>query len=409
MLDREKLQRLNPKLFLLFAILGFSALWYSPFLVSICTGVLTLLSLPNLKLIWQQNKSLVSVMVCFFLFGILDVIRNNSEGIAVAKLGLLVGFVFVLLSAFYYFRYKPKYAVWFVFSISAIVLIINIIAVGNYLLNKAMYDALLLQSKSIPILNMHHIHFGVINAITLFLLFGVLRFHTKSTKLKNTFYPILIIIFICFHILSSRTGIIAFYGGALVSLLIYAIYNKQFKVVLLGGLLISISFGTASIFSTSFKNKISNSIEDFKSIQTGGEEINFKSMAMRLEASKMCIELIKENPVIGVGAAKQDLALQQIYIKQNTALIPINRVGPHNQWLEFGVKYGVSAIILLLVFFILMVLPFDARGSLFYGFLTVICISMLFESLLERQASIYFISLFLGVAHSLFNRHIYEI
>ena len=80
MLDSEKLQTLTPKLFLFFAILGFSALWYSAFVVSLCSGIIALLILPYLKELWQQNKALVSVMGVFLFFGILDVIRNNSNG-----------------------------------------------------------------------------------------------------------------------------------------------------------------------------------------------------------------------------------------------------------------------------------------------------------------------------------------
>ena len=405
MLDRERLLSLTPKLFLFFSILGFSALWYSTFVVSFCTGVLALLLIPFLKQLWSKNKAIVVVMACFALLGVLDVLRCNTEGIAGAKLGLLVGFAVVLSSAYIHFS-KKSTAIYFILITSVIVLIINGIAVGNYLLNKAMYDELLLQSKSIPVLDMHHIHFGIINASILFLLFGILQVITVEIPYRKAFYAILVLIFIAFHILSSRTGVIAFYSGTFVSLFIYAMAVKKYKVFIVGVFLVSASFGLASVFSTSFKNKISNSVEDFRSIQEGGEEINFKSMAMRLEAGKMCFEIIKSNLFLGVGAAKQDEALQQMYIEQESELFPINRVGPHNQLLEFGVKYGVFGIVLILVFFKVWLIPFSFQSYLFYGYLTLIFVSMLFESLLERQASIYFISLFLTASSTLFKSHI---
>ena len=63
----------------------------------------------------------------------------------------------------------------------------------------------------------------------------------------------------------------------------------------------------------------------------------------------MCIKIIKNNP-FGVGAKAQKQVIQETYVKENTPLDIENRVGPHNQFLEFGVKYGWIGIFLLILF-----------------------------------------------------------
>jgi hypothetical protein len=269
------------------------------------------------------------------------------------------------------------------------------------MLKKDFYDALLLQSKSLPIPNMHHIHFGIINACIIALLLGLLI--TKSLKDKiqfNLAICLLLISVVSFHILSSRTGLLSFYVGILVSMIWYTIQKKSFKAMFLGILIIILSLSMSYYFSDSFRNKIQNSIEDYNSWGKG-DEINFKSMAMRMEASKMCIQIIGEYP-LGVGAEAQEQVLQATYVKENTPLDMENRVGPHNQFLDFGVKYGWIGMILLFLFFIYLI-PIIRKSSFpMIAIVGIIFTSLFFESLLERQTSIFIFSLFIPLSISLF-------
>jgi O-antigen ligase len=403
MLDKDRFNLLSPNFFLSFALVGFAALWFSPFLVSVSTAAMALLAIPSYKSIWREYRNVVLSLLLILVLSALDMLRKGDDAsIASAKFGLLIGLFFLLLSAVYFFQHNKKNAVVFILFSSLIVLIVNVLAVGNYFLYKTYYDELLLQSKSIPVLNMHHIHFGIINASVIFCLFGVLHKKLVDNWKMTVSWIALALIFICFHILSSRTGVLAFYSGAMLALLGYSLYTKAYKILFFGLVLGALSILVAASVSTSFNNKISNSVEDYQSIIKGGKEINFKSMAMRLEANKMCLQIIADHPFIGVGASNQDTEMQKMYSKHGTLLLEENRVGPHNQFLEFGVKYGVIGIVSIVVLLLIFVLPYKQNAYLFYGFICLLFISMLFESLLERQASIYFTSLFLGVGYSLF-------
>ncbi len=383
-------------------LLGFISLWLSPFLVSLTTGLSLIYVIANYNyFLIHNNLKITYIAIAVFLLSLGDILLNGYTTITFSKSLLLLGFVFILASSFMLFSHKKNSLINFTLIISSVVSLVNIFAITNYLLKKDFYDALLLQSKSIPIPNMHHIHFGIINACIIALLLGLLIIKSFKDKIQfNLAICLLLISVVSFHILSSRTGLLSFYVGILVSMIWYTIQKKSFKAMFLGILIIILSLSMSYYFSDSFRNKIQNSIEDYNSWGKG-DEINFKSMAMRMEASKMCIQIIGEYP-LGVGAEAQEQVLQATYVKENTPLDMENRVGPHNQFLDFGVKYGWIGMILLFLFFIYLI-PIIRKSSFpMIAIVGIIFTSLFFESLLERQTSIFIFSLFIPLSISLF-------
>ncbi|HAV25277.1 MAG TPA: hypothetical protein DCX01_03775, partial [Bacteroidetes bacterium] len=258
--------------------------------------------------------------------------------------------------------------------------------------------------KSIPITSeMHHIHFGIINAIALLGLGGLLVLGKVKSSLQVFTVLAFIVIFFCFHILSSRTGLLAFYAAVFVSIITYAIRSGKRKVIYIGVAAIPLMLVSSYFFSSSFQNKVLNSIED---VQSWGnpEEINYKSMAMRIEAYKVGWQVILQNP-IGVGADAMDQSIQETYEQNESVLYKENRKDPHNQFLEFGVKYGWIGILALLFFFYQLVRLTKQSWFPVLGLVTLLFVAMQFESLLERQASIYTIGLFLPLFIVLFSKN----
>ena len=146
-----------------------------------------------------------------------------------------------------------------------------------------------------------------------------------------------------------------------------------------------------------------NSIED---VQSWGnpEEINYKSMAMRIEAYKVGWQVILQNP-IGVGADAMNQSIQETYESNKSVLYKENRKDPHNQFLEFGVKYGWIGILALLFFFYQLLILTKQSWFPVLGLVTLLFVAMQFESLLERQASIYTIGLFMPLFIVLFSKN----
>lgn len=405
MLDK-KWVTISTKIYFVAGTIGFCALWFSPFIVSLATVVAGLLFLLNLRAFSFREsplKPLVIGLVAIALPPFIDGLFNGFAGVSGAKVGLIIGFLFCILAGFYLMQYRQTYLVRFAFFLCSVVVIINAIALTNYFLNKEQIDALLLQSKSIPILNMHHIHFGIINAICVLLLVGLLvDGKTESNLQKKLSVVLLVTIFLSAHVLSSRTGLLSLYIALVSGALYYAFYSKNYKVVtwvVLG--LVGFSLGAYSS-SNSLRNKMTNSIEDINSWGKN-EEINHKSMAMRIEAYKASSHIIMTYP-LGVGAGAQNSKMDVAYEAIASPLWSENRIGPHNQVLEYGVKYGWLGIISVLIFIGALFFACERGSYVYVSFVILLLVSLQFESLIERQASLYFLAVFVPLFFHLFGK-----
>ncbi len=385
---------------------GFCALWFSPFVVSLATVLASLLFILNFRYLEIHRSSYTLLVLALFILAfpsLVDGIFSGFQGVAGAKVGLLFGFLLCTLAGVFFMPQRAYRLVQLALFFGVVVVLVNGLALSNYFVNKDEIDALLLQSKSIPIPHMHHIHFGIINAMCVLLLGGILLLgKTTITWHKWLAWSLLGVIFVSTHILSSRTGLLSLYVALVSGALYYAFHSKNFKVaawVIIG--LIVFSF-VAYESSSSLRNKISNSIEDINSWGKD-EEINHKSMAMRIEAYKASNHIIAKHP-LGVGAIALDQQMGNAYTAINSPLWKENRIGPHNQILEFGAKYGwIGILSILLLFFILLSY---ARGGyyVYFSFVVLLLTTLQFESLLERQASLYFLAVFLPLFVHLFAR-----
>lgn len=389
--------------YLFFVVLGFVALWFSPFLVSLSTVLAGLLFLLN----WRSFSFGVSPfsilhfsLVAIALLVLIDGALSGFNGVVGAKLVLILGFVFLLLAGFLFFKHVPTKLFFVALIFCAAVAVVNGIAVSNYFVHKAELDALLLQSKSIPIPNMHHIHFGILNAWCAILLVGLLVHNYLPKGVYRTFGIVcLVVVISSTHILSSRTGLVSLYVASAFGAVHYALYHKNYKQILLlfaGLAALSLS---AYLLSTSLRNKVANSIEDINSWGVS-KEINHKSMAMRVEAYRASSYIIGKN-LLGVGANGLTEKMNEGYNQTDSPLWPENRIDPHNQFLEFGVKYGLFGVASLVLFF-LGLIRLGRHSSIFLGAVVLTFISMQFESLLERQTSLYFLAVFIPLFFHLF-------
>lgn len=390
--------------FYFFLILGFIGLWCSPFVVSCATGFSIIYFIVSYKRLTNVHiKRICLVLVLILLLGLFDFILHGYSSELEAKFLLMIGLFFMMCSSFVLFNERRAKLIQLALILSGVVVVINIIALTNYLLDKAHYDALLLQSKSIPIPNMHHIHFGIINACIIVLLGGLTLYRKFNNPIQITLSRImLVIVFFCFHIFSSRTGMLSFYVGTTSALFAYSIQTGSYRLLLYSSIAIITVLISSFYWSQSFRNKLDNTIEDYRSWGKG-DEINHKSMAMRMEASKMAIQIIKENP-FGVGVEARERVLQKMYVTKRTPLDKKNRLGPHNQFLEYGMKYGWIGIVVLFLFFLSFIPLINQTFYPFMGLIVLLFTALFFESLLERQVSIYFISLFVPLFSVLFKK-----
>ena len=120
---------------------------------------------------------------------------------------------------------------------------------------------------------------------------------------------------------------------------------------------------------------------------------NIESNTVRLVVWTISTNLIVEHP-FGVGLGDEIDLLIGEYYKHGYTGYAERKLNPHQQFLQTGISIGWLGIVVLLVFFISLIIASFKTESLAL-FIGAICItvSCLFESMLERQVGVIFLSI----------------
>lgn len=118
-------------------------------------------------------------------------------------------------------------------------------------------------------------------------------------------------------------------------------------------------------------------------------DANGSSVFQRVEYIKASLNIIKENPIMGVGTGDISVAFNDYYEKSNSKLTRENRLRSHNQYLAITVAFGVVGLIW---FLFSMIYPLFADKKninyLYIVFLLIMMLSMLTEDTLETQIGV---------------------
>ncbi|MCB9261836.1 MAG: O-antigen ligase family protein [Flavobacteriales bacterium] len=336
------------------------------------------------------SKTTKLVLFSFSLFidlVILDIFRTDNLSSYFSELLLKLPLIIIPLYLIFIGQATRQFRI-FLQLLSFLVLVISVFSSVNYFFHYQEINQLLLQSKHVPlIIKMHHIYFGIYMAICIWLHF---MFFTETKQKLWLIMGVLQIITL--HILVSRTGLVAFYVSIIFYLIYSSVRNKNLKLLLGGSMALFILIAGAYAGSKSFRNKIANSVEDFEAIRTG-EDINYKSMAMRLESLKTGIDVFKNKPLWGVGFEHFPEEIKNQYQRNKTKLYEINWVAPHNQFVESAATYGIFGLLVALLSVFVMVW-LNAKNPLTLSVLVVILVSFMLESVIERQQGIIIYTLF---------------
>ncbi len=115
------------------------------------------------------------------------------------------------------------------------------------------------------------------------------------------------------------------------------------------------------------------------------------SVMQRLEYWKASLGIIKDNLLFGVGTGDMNIAFSEQYKKMNSPLSMRWRLKAHNQFLSFGVAFGIFGMLwfAVVLFYPLFIRKF--RKDFFYQiFFIILFCSMLTEDTIESQAGLTF-------------------
>jgi O-antigen ligase len=279
---------------------------------------------------------------------------------------------------------------------------IALLSVGNYLNQYQENLDKVRRNSSLEIFTeVNHIYFGVTLAFALLLgLHFLLRKPYLHAFFRGEKWIVLLLLLtglLCLHTLTSRTGLLAFYGGLFTYILALSIRRKAYLLGagLLAGLILLPVLSMQLI--PSFRYRVQVTFWDMEVSQRKNADLDYKSVGLRLKTWEACWHLFQQQPLTGVGFGDLKTELYDIYEETQLRASRVRWLGSaHNQYLEQLAAGGIPAFLLLLL---ILLYPLFKKGwpprELLTAFLALFAASMLTESMLERQLGITFFCIFL--------------
>ncbi len=232
-------------------------------------------------------------------------------------------------------------------------------------------------------LSIHPTYYSIfiITAIVFFLTHLFFKF--KYSDLGFVIFNSLIVLFI-----SSKGAILSLF--AILLFLLFFFYKKQRKMTLILNFLLLASFSTILLFPT-LKHRVKQSVETILYNKKDG-----LSTSDRLTVWNSIFEFESKDLLIGMGNRNGEKMLNK-----KTKL----DLNAHNQYLQALINGGVFGLVLLIIYLglpLFQINKFSDKEKVFIiCFVILILINSFFESILNRQWGIVFVSFF----YSVFNQN----
>ena len=343
----------------------------------------------------QKEKRLVFLISMLFFLALCSVFYTSNmdswKADIQSKLSLLViPLSLSILPAFSKIQYRLLLWVFILVHV-----VIGLLSVVAYFQDFEAAIELVNKNSSIPVMaRAGHIYFGQMLAFA-----SLLAVHLSLQK-ANIFYKweslILMVVgitgVVCIHLLTSRTGLLAFYGGAFGYLIAFVLRKKALRTGALVFILL-LCMPLASYYAfPSFRNRVNITFWDLSVSSQKNPDLNHHSAGLRIIAWQASWEIFKANPVIGVGPADVGDELMDYYHqKKVNAKDELLLRSVHNQYLEQLTALGILGFMVLLMVLIYPLTSISKGSSLIIAsFIALQAASMLTESFLERQIGIAF-------------------
>lgn len=333
-------------------------------------------------------SSLWTILVLFYLLHLVGMIYTKN--IKSGWFDLEVKLSIIILPVIFYFQHKllnkqnVKYFKWFyilsIFGISLFLLIKALIAYNNSDVEKLYYNEL---SKPY-----HPSYLAMYVIMALLFLFDFMI--NEKQKVLTFLYLILVLYFLCFiFLLSSKAGILSA-PIVLISAGLHYIFNNRTFWVPFMIILSALLFAYVGIENNGRFNAIASTLQTAKNNAATTE-----SNAARWLVWQAGMEIVKENPICGVGTGDVKYALMDEYAKRQMLGAIEKKLNAHNQFLETAIAHGfIGLLVFLLVFFIPFIKAFKEKNIVWMLFLILVSFNFLFESMLNTQMGVFFFAYF---------------
>ncbi|MCB0515978.1 MAG: O-antigen ligase family protein [Chitinophagales bacterium] len=386
--------------YIFFTIVMIVGLFYSRALISIATGALISIAVlhrgfrEGFRLFFRQPAA-VSLWGIFFAWALSGIVSSDTttwlEWVRIKLPFIALPFAY---SAMPNLRKKQYYSVLYFFfwlSVLAVLLV-----VGKYLYNFSSVNEIYKQGQvmSTPIMYVRFsiiIAFAAMTGIYLWKERFFLRFAWEKTA--TLIGVLLLIIFL--HVLATRSGLLALYSAALGWLVQHIITHKNRRqALLLAFTLLLLPIVTYFVFP-SFQNKVQYSLWDWEMYRKN--DPTFKtSDYCRLVSVEVGLKLIKQNPILGVGAGDLHTEVMKTYDQYYPQMQEKERFLPINEWIFVWAATGLVGFVLFAwaIFFPLFYKK-NYRYSLLLAFYLILLSNFIGENTIEHQIGYSFYLVFL--------------
>lgn len=341
--------------------------------------------------LFLQNRW-IWLFYSYFLLTLITYFYTNNVAGFTNQIRVLIPFLLIpfglLASAFYDKRNRFIIGAFLIMSVFTT----GLLSFFNYLLEYSTIHEQVLKSQAVPIVTgINHIYYSVLLAFgTLLGIMALWQQWVSHRHWRWLLGTITALNFLFLHVFTARTGLGGFYFAAAIVFLARWIKYRQWSKALGSVALLGIIGSLAVIFIPTLNNKYQNTVKDIN-VYMKGKNPNYFSIAMRLKAWERTSQLIIKHPVKGVGPGDLMNELDSVYMNRGTLLIPKNRKGPHNQFLQSFAELGIPGFLVAVAFFIYpLYCYFRSMNTIGLAFLVLMAFAFFFESMLERQTGITF-------------------
>jgi O-antigen ligase len=195
-------------------------------------------------------------------------------------------------------------------------------------------------------------------------------------------------------LLSSKAGIFSLLFLFSIITMYLLIINKQILKGLLFFFLVVVTFYGGYNFLPSISARFKKAKSVLSEQKISSTE-TMESNSERLIVWKAAIEVIKENPVFGVGTGDVKDALLSEYQKENRVMVYNMRLNAHDQYLQTYIALGIFGTLLLVIYLVVPAwFAFRKIHFIYFSFLAVFAFNILVESMLEVQAGVIYYAFF---------------
>ncbi len=315
---------------------------------------------------------------------------NNIAGFT-NQIRILIPFLLIPFGLLANVFYKPQNR----FIIGGF-LILSVFTTGllsffNYLWEYQAIHEKVLESQAVPIITgINHIYYSILLAFGTLMGSIALFYQWVERKWRWPLAAITVLNLLFLHVFTARTGLGGFYLATGIAFLAKWIKQGQWVKAIGSVAILGILGSLAVTFIPTLNKKYQNTKKDIN-VYLADKNPNYFSIAMRMKAWERTSQLIMKHPVKGVGPGDLRNELDSVYMNRGTLLLPKNRKGPHNQFLQSFAGLGIPGFLIIVAFFVYPVYCYfrymDVLGIIF---LLLMAFAFFFESVLERQTGITF-------------------